>query len=116
GRWALLYYGGDGAWLLNDACGLRTVFYHPYASGRVAAGSQPELLRNVFELENWHDPDFEALRAAPEYALLEGASFGPETPYAGCWQLPANHALDLRNGKTRRFFPDAPLLERNPAD
>lgn len=112
GRWALLYSGADASFILNDACGLRTIFHHRDVDGVVRCASQPELLRTVVALEPLLDADLERLRLAPEYALLEGATFGPDTTYAGVKQLQANHRLDLDSGTTQRFFPRDPIPGR----
>ena len=113
GRWALIHSWAGGTHILNDACGLRTVFHHRDADGVVRCASQPELLRQVVDLRLLDDPDLERLRAAPQFALLEGATFGPATPYRGVWQLPANHRLDLHSGIAERFFPREPLSPRS---
>lgn len=112
GRWALLYDGDDASTIFNDACGFRTVFYHRVASGQAACASQPELLRREFGLENLVDAELARLVASPEFALREGFLPGRRTTYSDCYQLPANHRLDLRSLATLRFFPVDPLSMR----
>jgi hypothetical protein len=92
GTYVLLTAGADGVTLSTDPAGMMTVYR---GHGRVA--STPTLLG---PLER--DPDLD--REFP---------FGPDndwypgtlTPFKGVDAVPANHALDLRSGRTRRTWP-----------
>jgi hypothetical protein len=102
GRFAILYRRQDGPWsLVNDAVGLRSVFY----GGReqVIAGSHARLVA----LQYAPDVPTSVLRVRWGYP-------GDVTPFPGVRLLIPNHKLDLASGRMERFFPTGPVPARTP--
>jgi hypothetical protein len=96
GTYVLLRYRPGEVTLYTDPAGLMTVYR---GNGRVA--SSPSLL-GVLQRDAALDREF---------------AFGPDndwypgtlTPFVGVVALPANHALDLATGGTRRTWPHPPI-------
>lgn len=109
GRWALIASDGERRIVLNDAIGLRQVFYAPdERSGACWAASQPKLLADLLGLAI-SEP---AARFMDSYAFRrqhEGWWPGDTTPYREVRHLLPNHCLDLASGRAVRWWPKGPL-------
>ena len=114
GRWALVAADADGAFLVHDASGYRQVV-HARVDGDVWAASQPLLLGRAVSLAP--DPEAAEFVASDFYRRSAEAWWpGDRTRYAGVRALLPNHVLDLGSGEARRFWPAAPLVERQVED
>ena len=109
GRWLLIAASPDESFLFHDALGLRQAFHtDPSQTGMLWVMSQPGLASEVLALT----PDEQALnyldtqtfRRTSEYRFPAAAS-----PFKGLRHLLPNHWLDLRTGRSRRYWPAAPL-------
>ncbi len=101
GRWAILFIHNHDAFLFNDPCGFRSVYY----SDLGACGSDPNILKHILPLEIDNDADLKAFLADPRYEIDESAWIGPKTLYKNCSHLLPNHVLNLNTFKPKRFFP-----------
>lgn len=114
GRWLLIAADGDDVFLFHDALGLRQAFYtEPARVGVLWVMSQPGLAAEVAALEP--DPqaldfiDTETFRRVAEYRWPGGAS-----TFVGLKHLLPNHWLDLRTGRSERYWPLAALETLTP--
>jgi hypothetical protein len=103
GRWILLVDDGRSAWMFNDPCGYRQIFYADAPRHGRWCASQPGLLADILGLPR--DPKgtrfIETFRRQhPEYWWPIDTS-----PYDGIRRLVPNHYLDLETGTTHRFWP-----------
>ncbi|MBE9533978.1 MAG: hypothetical protein IMF03_03190, partial [Proteobacteria bacterium] len=101
GRWAILSIRDKDAFLLNDPCGFRSVYYSP----RGACGSDPNILKRFLPFEKNEDPALQTFINDPRYKIDESAWIGPGTLYKDCFHLLPNHYLDLNTFQVKRFFP-----------
>lgn len=86
----------DTLWLGRDRFGLKPLYYAS-TSGRFAFASRPRALFNVPGVSREVNREFTALFAAAHYRYFDNR---PEkSPYADIAQLPASHALRLKNGE-----------------
>jgi hypothetical protein len=109
GRWILIADNGSHVIIVNDALGLRQVFYTPsLANGDAWCGSQPGIIARLFKLEiSRAATDFvntQEKNGQPEYWLPNDSS-----AYDDIKLLLPNHYLDLSTAQSRRFWPNAPL-------
>lgn len=106
GRWLLIVECAGAAYLLTDALGLRQALCtRPEETGALWVVSQAGLAAELLGLEvDERAADFldcYAVRAlGPEYYWP-----GTSTPLKGLRRLLPNHALDLRTGAVRRYWP-----------
>lgn len=114
GRWLLIAANKDESFLFHDALGLRQAFHtDPAELGALWAMSQPGLASEVLSLT----PDEQALdymdtqtfRRASEYRFPASAS-----SFRGLKHLLPNHWLDLKTGRSQRYWPVAPLEVLSP--
>jgi hypothetical protein len=111
GRWVLIVNDGRDVRLYTDAVGLRQVFYSSVGTtGGVWCASQPGMIAKILGLEmepagvdfiNSHE-----FRRNPEFRWP-----GDSTPYREIKHLLPNHYLDLRKGRSQRYWPVGPLPE-----
>lgn len=107
GRWILFHLSQDRLRVVNDATGLRAVFFsgpgqEPWCF------SQPGLYRHVRPLE--YSAEGRQFVAAKECQKdLEVSWPGTSTPYAEVEHLLPNHYLDLTARTTMRFWPTEKL-------
>jgi len=109
GRWLLIVVNPDASFLFHDALGLRQAFHtDPAITGALWAVSQPGLAGEVLSLT----PDEQALdymdtqifRRTSEHRFPATAS-----TFKGLKHLLPNHWLDLKTGKSHRYWPIAPV-------
>ncbi|PLX78349.1 MAG: hypothetical protein C0616_14755 [Desulfuromonas sp.] len=108
GRWVLIYKDTDHFLVLNDPCGLRQVYFAG-DDNNFWCGSQPEIIRQVFDLKRNVEPLLSSFVKSKGYGWQEGAWVGPGTIWLGCTHLLPNHYLCLRRMVVERFFPVEPL-------
>ena len=113
GRWALLIVQPNGHWIINDACGLRSVTFtndrvpEPwYASDPLRIAEALHLVPDA-EAQAYHESRFRLGRQT----LFPGAA----TLYQEVEQLLPNHRLEGRSRKQERFFPTKSLPSRTAA-
>lgn len=112
GRWILLAFFDDRKYLLNDAIGLRQVFYSDIdLTGELWMVSQPGLaerwLRFAIDEEAESFIDSYPFRIRDEYSWPAGG-----TALRGLVHLLPNHCLELHTGKSRRCWPVSPIGTR----
>lgn len=109
GRWALIASDRKRRIVLNDAIGLRQLFYTIDArSGACWAASQPKLLADLLDFR----VSEAAARFMDSYAFRRQQEFwwpGDTTPYREVRHLLPNHCLDLESGRAERYWPKRPL-------
>lgn len=114
GRWLLIAVHSHESFLFHDALGQRQVFHTvPAETGALWVMSQPGLASEVLSLT----PDEQALdymdtqtfRRASEYRFPVTAS-----TFRGLRHLVPNHLLDLKTGRSHRYWPLAPLEMLTP--
>ena len=111
GRWILLYEDGKNISLVNDATGLRQVFYTAgLGKENIWCASQPRIIADLLKLQVDGDAsDFISY-------LLSCASQGTGEPMQRWWpgtgspykeikHLIPNHYLDINTGCSYRFWP-----------
>jgi hypothetical protein len=110
GRWALAVHDGERTILINDASGLRQVYYTTGGpAGEVVCASRPGLIAEFLGLSR--DPA--AVAYIRSRGLDDGEVYwlpGDTSIYAGVRVLLPNHLLDLGSGQATRFWPSADLL------
>jgi asparagine synthase (glutamine-hydrolysing) len=87
-------------WLGRDRFGVKPLYYAE-RSDMFAFASRPRALLALPGMPDTVNPRFVALFAASHYRTFDNAP--EQSPYAAIAQLPAAHALELRNGMTRVF-------------
>jgi hypothetical protein len=111
GRWILIAASEEEKFLVNDALGLRQVFYvSPQDNGDVWAMSQPGLCADMLALSM--DP--EATRFTQSNAFLSHLEYrwpGEATAFKTVRHLLPNHWLDLNTGTSQRYWPVQPLAD-----
>jgi len=110
GRWALVVDNGRDSWLFHDPCGYRQVFYTTGMSDGPWCASQPGLLAELLGLSL----DKEAVSFIRTYRRRNPQYWWPvdSSPYAEVLRLLPNHYLDLKEGRSHRFWPDRDLAPR----
>lgn len=113
GRWVLLAFFGDSKYLLNDAIGLRQVFYSDIeVTGDLWMVSQPGLAARwlQFEIDEQAQSfmDSYAFRIRDEYSWPASG-----TALRGLSHLMPNHCLELHTGRSRRCWPVSPIGARS---
>jgi hypothetical protein len=113
GRYALFYRDEKNTIILNDALGLREIYFCT-KDNQIVCGSQPNLLVkfakpeikpssaiDFLEFYNTHSKDG---RWNPNYKWI-----GDETYYDGIKHLLPNHYLNIEKRNVRRYWPNAPI-------
>jgi hypothetical protein len=111
GRWVLIYDDGTNTFLLNDATGLRQVYYtYDENPGPVWCASQAKILAKLLNLQIDSEAS-EFIQCLEDYRKANPTSRigfwwpGMGSPYKEVKHLPPNHYLDLNSGSKHRFFP-----------
>jgi hypothetical protein len=117
GRWILIVDDGASVLLLNDAMGMRTVFYTDLSRfAQLWCASQPGLLAETLGLA----PDPEAQSQFVESSIHrdwpEWTWPGDRCLYREVRHLLPNHLLELTSGVRRRYWPDRPIGRRTLAE
>lgn len=113
GRFALVAVTSDGARVMHDPFGARSLFYR--TAGSPAVASHSELLALAFEHPN--DQLVRELRGLPEYRA-RGVTYlpGDWTVFSGVYGLAPNNCFDLVRGTTARYWPRQPRGETSLDD
>lgn len=114
GRWIIIVNAGGRSWLLHDATGARQVSY-ARIGGQLVCASQASLIATVHDLAV--DPrarDFVRTRGDSDFDVYWLP--GDRTLYAEVSVLLPNHVLDLKTGRSQRFWPGASALGNADAD
>ena len=111
GRWILIAIDGKTSILMNDACGLRQIFYtHLNDVEELWCASQPAMLANLLDLKMSPEAiDFinsHGFRSNPEFRWP-----GDGSPYKEIKHLLPNHMLNLFDGRCHRYWPHKNLEE-----
>lgn len=116
GRWVLIVDDGRDTILLHDAGGQRSVYYaYDQSEGRVVAASMPLLIAE--HLGSSKSEGARAYFASQEHDDCDVYwTPGDTSLYEGVRCLLPNHALNLRTGEVRRYWPDAGLPARSLED
>ena len=107
GRWAMFHISQRGVRVVNDATGLRSVFFS-VAGQEPWCFSQPGLYRRVQPVEYLPEA-VKFIRSRQCQKNFEAWFPSASSPYGEVAHLLANHYLDLESGATTRFWPTAPL-------
>jgi len=112
GRWAVFHIGPDRVRVVNDAAGLRSVFFlteghEPWCF------SQPGLYRSI-QAASYLDSAVEFIYSRQSQKDLEAWWPGSSSPFAEVEHLLPNHYLDLTARTTARFWPHESLEPLDP--
>jgi asparagine synthase (glutamine-hydrolysing) len=110
GDFAVALYDAESGslWLGRDRFGVKPLYYADRPD-LFAFASRPRALLALPGVPDTVNPRFVALFAASHYRTFDNAP--EQSPYAAIAQLPAAHALELRNG-VARIFPWWRLTEQ----
>lgn len=113
GRWVLIVDDGRDTLLLHDAGGQRSVYYaYDQSEGRVVCASRPLLIAEQLGLSK--SEGARTYFAAQKHDDCDVYwTPGDTSLYEGVRCLLPNHALNLRTGEVRRYWPDAGLSPRS---
>lgn len=104
GRFVLFVYGFDHPVVLNDACGLRQIFYHRDSQHQIWLSSQPALIAQ--HLTIGYSEEAEAYIHSDSYqSKLEPWWPGISSAFEGIYHLLPNHYFDLETSEITRFWP-----------
>lgn len=113
GRWAIIANVGIESVMFHDAAGLRQVYFsHSAISGETVCASQPGLIAGILDLPADSEAiDFMKTReSADKYDNFKVYWWpGDSSLYQGIKLLLPNNYLDLRTGKTCRYWPKKDL-------
>lgn len=104
GRYVLFIFTGSDQVVLNDAGGLRQVFYHNSPDGSLWLAPQPGLIADRFQFKYSTEVD-SFLNSETIQKYREPWFPGDATPFAEVKHLLPNHLLDLKSGEVRRYWP-----------
>ncbi len=113
GRWAMILDNGHEIRLYHDAAGMRQVYYHIVTSGPsrgVWCASQPSLLSHALGLSE--APELAELVDSLKLRIKEYWWPGGQSRYSDIKLLLPNHFLNLGNGRSHRFWPTGPRVEK----
>lgn len=108
GRYVLFVYGLGRSIVLNDACGLRQIFFHKDEQNRFWLASQPAMIAQNLNL-GYSDEAEEYVQSAAYQSKLEPWWPGDSTAFREILHLLPNHYFDLNSGKITRFWPNKRL-------
>jgi len=104
GHYILFAYHGERGIVLNDAGGLKQVYYHRDADGKTWFTSHAAMLANQLSLPISEEADH--FIHSPKYKKKLEPWFPADTsPYSGVKRLIPNHYLDLDTLEQVRFWP-----------
>jgi len=108
GRYVLFVFHKQENFVLNDAGGLRQIFFHRSKDDELWLAPQPGLISDKFGFIHSEDADrflaSEAIQKNPEPWFP-----GTSTPFDEITHLLPNHLLNLDSGKVERYWPMKPL-------
>jgi hypothetical protein len=104
GRYVLFIFNGEDQIVVNDAGGLRQVFYYQGEDGSMWLAPQPGLISNKFGLK-YSDEANAFLESETIQKSKEPWWPGISTPFSGVLHLLPNHQLDLKTGAAKRYWP-----------
>lgn len=107
GRFVVIVKIGDDFRIFSDACGLRQVFYHAGEQGSVWCSSQPHIVAEQLGIGIDRAAQDDLNRAALFRSHWSTDHWYPGnlTLFDGVFHLTPNHYLDLRSGRTVRYWP-----------
>lgn len=105
GRWVVLVASGQDVEVLHDAGAMRQVFFSRGPGGTYCA-SQPHVLAYILHKSLRDNTGLNAYLASDAFQKGEREWVGDDTAFDGIYHLLPNHALDLRIGRARRFYPE----------
>lgn len=110
GRWVIVYENGGNTFIINDAAGLRQVFYTYDENGDFWCSSHSKILSEELNIER--SREFENLSDLPGFDA-NGEFWFPSgvSHYVNVKHLVPNHYLDVRQRKSCRYFPYESLAE-----
>jgi len=119
GHYALLYKNRNDTIILNDALGLREVYYSCAEANRVVCASQPHLLAQFAEPQVRPRCDAEFLTFYKTNSVRGRWNpyrrwIGDETYYEDVKHLMPNHYLDINTTHVSRYWPTAPIEPSKP--
>lgn len=101
GRFVLLIDAPDGSFAVQDAAGVRSLFYDTHTSSCLLS-SHPEIIAMM--------EDYKKSELADEVSHSHVAYFpGLSTPFSNIYRLTPNTLLTLPERTVKRFFPREPL-------
>lgn len=114
GRWVALYGADGGLVVFHDAAGTRPVFHWRDGADRTWCSSQASLLGQLLDLPADGEHRRELLRDG--YLNPAEPHFWPGGGSAvlGVRRLLPNHYLDVRTGRTHRYWPVRPIASVEP--
>lgn len=111
GRFIFIICINDLKYVINDMCGLRTVYYS-FTTDQFYIASNPSLLNKLIELKpskNYKTyTESNHFKNDIEYWLPSGL-----TLYENVNHLVPNHYIDLKNNKQIRYWPHEKIKEQN---
>jgi hypothetical protein len=109
GRWVLVVHDGERTIVVNDAAGMRQVYYSSAGrSGAVVCASQPGLIAECLGLAKHAEAvDFVRSRGDEDNEVYWLP--GDRSPYDDVRLMLPNHYLDLGSGKVARYWPSDDL-------
>ena len=108
GHYILFIQGEEGQIVLNDAGGLKQVFYYRDNEGKTWLSSHSALIANSLELPISEEADH-YIHSEKYKKKLEPWWPADCSPYKGVHHLQPNHYLDLKTLKPVRFWPTRKL-------
>lgn len=103
GRFVLIHTHNGNIKVLNDATGLRELYY--YNNGKdFACGSTPNIIAKYLPIERDDDKEINYFFNSPEFSKY-GKWIGSRTIFKGVMKLVPNHYLDLLQNRTYRYWP-----------
>lgn len=104
GRYVLFIFKGEDQLVVNDAGGLRQVFFHRDAAGNMWLAPQPGLISDKFgfkyseEANGFLNSEIIKKNKEPWWP-------GTSTPFREIVHLLPNHLLNLKTGEVKRYWP-----------
>lgn len=113
GRYVLFIFNGADEIVVNDAGGLRSVYFYRAADGGMWLAPQPGLIAPIFNLK--YSAEAEAfLHSETILKYQEPWWPGTSSPYTDIEHLLPNHALNLKTGEVKRFWPSEHIVHYSP--
>ena len=103
GRFVLIYVENQEVKILNDPCGLRSVYYS-FEEDRIFIGSSPMIIADVQGKKETKNTQILEFINSPEFTLNESAWFGDKTIFDNIFHVMPNHYLDCEKQKVERYW------------
>lgn len=104
GRFVLFIFRGNERIVLNDACGLRQIFYYKEDHGEIWISSHPALISQSLKIESSKEA-VDYINSEEYQRKLEAWWPGDSTAFESVDHLLPNHYLDLNSCEVTRFWP-----------